>query len=69
MKFKILEPTCERRLVTLPEAAAYLGTTVWAIRCLIWDGRLARIRLGRRYLIDVDDLDGLVEALKRRETA
>ncbi len=56
-----------KRLLTVEEAAAYLGTTRWAIRTLVWDGELPSIRLGRRLLFDIDDLDGLVDRLKRRE--
>ncbi len=59
----------EKRLLTLPEAAEYLSTTVWAVRCLVWDGHLPRLRLGRRYLVDVQDLDALVRTLKGREMA
>ncbi len=58
-----------QRLLSVGEAARYLGTTVWAVRCLIWDGTLPHVRLGRRYLLDVRDLDRLVEELKRREVA
>lgn len=58
-----------QRLLGVGEAARYLGTTVWAVRCLIWDGVLPYVRLGRRYLVDVTDLDRLVEELKRREVA
>ncbi len=73
---KLAEPSAKtglggaaKRLLTIPEAAAYLSTTVWATRCLIWDGRLPRVRLGRRYLLDVRDLDELVEAMKQKEIA
>ncbi len=55
------------RLVTLAEAASYLATTVWAIRNLLWDGSLPYVKLGRRFLVDVRDLDRLVEGLKQRE--
>lgn len=55
------------RLLSLAAAARYLGTTVWAVRCLVWDGALPHIRLGRRHLIDVKDLDLLVEKLKTRD--
>ena len=56
----------ERRL-SLAAAARYLGTTVWAVRCLVWDGALPHVRLGRRHLVDVRDLDSLVETLKTRD--
>ena len=55
------------RLLSLAAAARYLGTTVWAVRCLVWDGALPHVRLGRRHLVDVKDLDLLVEKLKTRD--
>ena len=58
-----------KRLLTLPQAAAFLSTTVWSIRSLIWDGKLPFVRLGRRFLLDVRDLDELVDSLKERELA
>lgn len=58
-----------KRLLTLTEAAAFLSTTVWSVRSLIWDGRLPFVRLGRRFLVDVRDLDTLVENLKQREVS
>ncbi len=36
----------DKRLLPLAEAAAFLSTTVWAARGLIWDGRLPYVRLG-----------------------
>ena len=59
----------EKRLLTLPQAAGFLSTTVWALRGLIWDGKLPYVRLGRRFLLDVRDLDELVDSLKERELA
>ena len=55
------------RLLSLAGAARYLGTTIWAVRCLVWDGALPHVRLGRRHLVDVKDLDLLVETLKTRD--
>ncbi len=59
----------DKRLLTLAETAEYLSTTVWALRGLIWDGRLPYVRLRRRFLVGVRDLDTLVEKLKERELA
>ena len=61
------KPHGQARLLTVAEAARYLGTTVWAIRCLLWDGTLPQVRLGRRHLVDIRDLDGLIESLKTKE--
>lgn len=56
------EPT--RRLLTLPEAARYLGLSPWTVRELLWRGVLPRVRLSRKILIDQNDLDALIEARK-----
>ena len=52
------------RLLRIAEAAKYLGTTPWQIRSLIWSRTISRVRLGRRDLIDIHDLDKLVEQRK-----
>lgn len=58
-----------KRLLNVKEAAAYLGTTVWQIRTLVWDKKLTAIRLGQKMLFDVKDLDAFVEALKKEQAA
>ena len=57
----------ERRLLTIPAAAEYLSTTTWAIRSFIWDGALAYVHFGRRFLLDKADLDALVDRNKLQE--
>lgn len=59
----------ECRLLTIPAAASYLSATTWAIRCLIWEGALPYVRLGRRHLVDRADLDALVDRHKLQEGA
>ena len=56
-----------QRLLTLPSAAQYLGCTLWAIRELIWKGELPYTQFGKRFQVDVRDLDELVERQKRCE--
>ena len=55
-----------RRLLSVPEAADYLGRTVWAVRGLIDNGKLPAVRLDRRVQIDRLDLDRLIERCKVR---
>ena len=55
------------RLLTLPAAAEYLSCTVWALRSRIWEGTLPFVKLGRRHLLDIADLDALADREKRRE--
>jgi excisionase family DNA binding protein len=52
------------RLLGVNQAAAYLGTTSWMIRKLVWGKELSHIRLGQRLLFDVQDLNKFVESQK-----
>jgi excisionase family DNA binding protein len=56
-----------QRLLTLREAGAYLALGQWRIRSLIYGGELAYVRLGRRILVDLKDLDALIDSKKQRE--
>jgi excisionase family DNA binding protein len=51
-------------LYAIPEAAEYLGRTPWAVREMIWKGKLPAVRDGRRILLDINDLDRWIEANK-----
>jgi excisionase family DNA binding protein len=55
-----------RRLLALPDAAAYLGLSPWTVRELQWKGKLPRVDLGRKLLFDRADLDALIERQKER---
>jgi excisionase family DNA binding protein len=49
------------RLLTIPQAAAYLACSVWSVRNLIRQKRLTKIRIGRKYLLDISDLNAFIE--------
>jgi excisionase family DNA binding protein len=53
-----------KRLYSVVEAGEYLGRTAWAIREMIWKGKLPAVRDGRRILLDINDLDHWIEANK-----
>jgi excisionase family DNA binding protein len=55
----------EPRLLTVSQAAAYLSTTVPAIRALKYSRELPFIRIGKRDNFDRKDLDTFIEARKR----
>jgi len=55
-----------KRLFDLKEAAAYLGRPVFSVRTLIWNGILPRIKEGRKYYLDVYDMDEYIEKNKER---
>ncbi len=54
----------EPRLLTIPMAAAYLSSSVWAIRQLVWARKIPHLVIGRRILFDKADLDRYVESQK-----
>lgn len=56
------------RLLSIPQAAAYLGVSAWALRHLIWEGQLPEVRVRRRVMVDVEDLQVFIRAAKRRRT-
>ena len=55
----------EARLLNVEQAAKYLGTTRWCMRSLAWEKKLPTVRLGKRLLFDVRDLDKFVDERKR----
>lgn len=50
------------RLLTIKQTAAYLNSTVWSVRNLIWSDAVQAIRIGRRFLIDRKELDAYIDA-------
>ncbi len=57
------------RLVDVHGAGRYCSISPWTIRELHWAGKLSAVRLGRRLLFDLRDLDALIEQNKVREPA
>lgn len=58
-----------KRLFTLPEAAIYLGRSIWSVRRLIWNGDLPQVRAGGRVHLDLRDLDDFIDKNKEQEVA
>ncbi len=61
----------EPRLLSLEDAARYLGVSPWTVRELEWSGVLPRIRIPlgngkelRKLLFDREDLDRLIDRWK-----
>ena len=54
------------RLLSLKEAAGYLGLTTWAMRERVWSGSIPFVRFdgGRKLYIDRHDIDSFVERHK-----
>jgi excisionase family DNA binding protein len=57
-------PLAEPRLLDVKGAAAYLSTTVWCVRSLVWSKKLGSIRLGKKILFDRQTLDQFVDNLR-----
>ncbi len=53
-----------KRLYSLPEAAHYLGRTLWSMRELVWKGSVPIVREGKRIFLDRVDLDAYIERNK-----
>ena len=52
------------RLLSLKDAAVYLGAHLWAVRQMVRNRELPYVQIGRKYLIDRLDLDRFVERNK-----
>lgn len=55
-RMKAAEDNPRMRLLSTAEAASKLGVTVARVQQLIWDERLPAQRVGRTYVIRVEDL-------------
>lgn len=55
-----------QRLISLRDVADILGLSVASVRRLIWSGRLHAVKLNRRVLVDLRDVDRLIEQSKVR---
>ena len=49
------------RLLSVKQASAYSGATVWAIRQLYWSKEVAGTIVGRRLLISRESLDTFID--------
>lgn len=59
-----VRPAVSPRLLTVPQAASYLSASVWAVRSLAWSREVPSVRIGRRVLFDLRDLDRYIERAK-----
>lgn len=56
-----------KRLLSIKEAACYLGRSEWTIAEMVRSGRLPYIPDGKRRFLDIQDLDKWIETNKRRD--
>ena len=57
-------PTLPPRYLTVRDAARYLSASVWFIRALVYSQAVPYVRLGRKIVFDVHDLDAYVARQK-----
>lgn len=63
-----LSPTIQPivpRLLTIKQAAVYLGAAVWAVREAVWAKELRACKIGRRFVIPREELDAYIDARLR----
>jgi excisionase family DNA binding protein len=58
-------PVVQPRMLTVKEAATYLGATIWFVRELVWGRKVRSLKFGKRIVFDRADLDAFVEQQKR----
>jgi hypothetical protein len=52
------------RLLTVEQAATYMGRTEEAMQHMVANGKVPTVRIDRRVFLDVRDLNGLIESYK-----
>jgi excisionase family DNA binding protein len=57
------------RMLSVKQAAAYTGATVWAIRQLYWKKEVAAFKAGRRLLIERTSLDAWIDRRLRERAS
>ena len=61
-------PNIQKRLYSIKEAAIYLGRTEWAVREMIYAGKLPYVKDGKRILLDIRDMEAWIEQNKTKFT-
>jgi excisionase family DNA binding protein len=55
-----------KRLYSIKEGAFYLGRTVWAVREMLWAGKMPFVKDRKRILIDIQDMNEWIDRSKTR---
>lgn len=63
---RISNPSCAspKRLYNIKEGAVYLGRSVWALREMLWAGKMPYVKDGKRILLDIRDMDDWIDKSK-----
>ena len=54
-----------KRLYSIKELVEEIGATVWFWRSQIWDGQLPCVRVGRKVLVDHNDIEKFIQNHKK----
>ena len=54
-----------KRLLSLKELVQDFGATMWFWRTQIWDGKLPYVQLGRKILVDSQDVEKFINTEKQ----
>lgn len=57
------------RLLRIQDAARYLSSTTWFVETLIREKQIPSLIIGKRRVIDINDLDAWIEKQKPRSVA
>jgi len=57
-----------KRLYSIKEASTYLGRSIWAVREMLWAGKLPYVRDGKRILLDIRDMETWIDKNKTQFT-
>jgi len=65
---RISNPSCalSKRLYNIKECTLYLGRSVWAVREMLWAGKMPYIKDGKRILLDIQDMNEWINRNKTR---
>lgn len=65
---RIINPSCavQKRLYNIKESAVYLGRSVWAVREMLWAGKMPYVKDGKRILLDIQDMNNWIDRSKTR---
>jgi excisionase family DNA binding protein len=55
-----------KRLFDIKESAVYLGRSVWAVREMLWAGKMPYVKDGKRILLDIQDMNEWIDQSKTR---
>ena len=63
---RISSPQIQKRLYSINDASVYLGRSVWALREMLWAGKMPYVKDGKRILIDIHDMNDWIDQSRTR---